>query len=98
MYDSSHPSGAPNGSGVRWRRGSSPARRRKRSAFVPAGTVGEQDTLVVVADLVAEMAEDRAVRLAESNPQRFAAVVQRLGEIKRDDPVGVADHHPLAVL
>ena len=36
---------------------------------VCAGTILDQDVLVVVADLVPEVAEHRAVRLTEPNPQ-----------------------------
>ena len=50
-----------------------------------------------MADLVAEVAEHRAVRLAEPHPQRFAVGVQRLDEVDGDDAVGVADRHLLAL-
>ncbi len=52
----------------------------------------DEHPLVVVADLVAEVAEHRAVRLAEPDAQRFAMVVEGLGEVDGDDAVGVADH------
>ena len=58
--------------------------------------LGRQLPLVVVPDLVAEVAEHRPVRLAEADPQRLAVEVERLGEVDRDDPVGVPDDHALA--
>ena len=57
----------------------------------------DQYVLVVVAHLVAEVAEHRAVRLAEPNPQRLAVVIERFDEIDGDDASGVADDHLLAV-
>ena len=49
-----------------------------------------------MADLVAEMAEHRPVRLAEPYPQRLAVVVKRFDEVDGDDAVGVADDYLLA--
>jgi len=45
----------------------------------------------MVADLVAEVPEHRAVRLSLADPHRFAMVVERLDHIDRDHPVRVAD-------
>ena len=64
--------------------------------FVCARTGFDEDVLVVVADLVAEVAEHRAVRLAKSDPQRLAIVVERLDDVDRDDAARVADDHLLA--
>ena len=49
-----------------------------------------------MADLVAEVAEHRAIRLAETNAQGFAVVIERFDEIDRDDASCVADDDLLA--
>ena len=56
----------------------------------------DEDVLVVVADLVAEVAQHRAVRLAESHPQRLAVGVKGFHQVDGDHPVGVPDRDPLA--
>ena len=61
-----------------------------------AGTGLHEDVLVVVAGLVAEVAQHRAVRLAEAHPQRFPVCVKGFHQIDGDHPVGVADGDPLA--
>ena len=50
---------------------------------------------VVVADLVAEVAEQRAVRLVHLDPQLLAVHVVTLGEIEGDQPVLVTGEHLL---
>ena len=49
-----------------------------------------------MADLVPEVAEHGAVRLAEANPQRLAVVVERLDEVDGDHAARVSDGHPVA--
>ena len=56
----------------------------------------DQDVLVVVADLVTEVSEHGAVRLAEPHPQRLAIGVKGLDEVDRDHPAGVSDRDRLA--
>ena len=50
-----------------------------------------------MADLVAEVAQHGAIRLAEPYPQRLAVRVERLDEVDGDDSVRVADHHAFAL-
>ena len=59
----------------------------------PVGIAGRLDELplVVVADLVAEVTEHRAVRLVELAAQALAIRRVALGEVDRDHPVVVAD-------
>lgn len=69
-----------------------------RGAFVTevvAGCVDErapldQDPLVVVGDLVSEVAEHRPVRLAELNPEPLEIVVARFREVDGDHSARVA--------
>ena len=49
-----------------------------------------------MADLVAEMAEQRAVRLVQLVAAALALGVVGLGEVQRDDAVVVAGQHRLA--
>jgi hypothetical protein len=44
-----------------------------------------------VPDLVTEVAEHRAVRLSQPDPQGLAVVVERLDEIDGDDTVRMSD-------
>ncbi len=57
----------------------------------------DEDVLVVVADLVAEVTEHGPVGLAETHPQRLAVGVEGLDEIDRDHPVGMSDRDCLAL-
>ena len=50
---------------------------------------------VVVPDLVAEVSEQRAVRLGHRDAQLLAVHVVALGEVQRDDAVLVAGEHLL---
>ncbi len=68
----------------------------QRTALAEQRLVRDQHLLVVVADLVAEVAEHRAVRLAEPHAQRLAVGVEGLREVDRDHAVRVADDHGLA--
>ena len=63
---------------------------------VCARTILDEYVLVVMAHLVPEMAEHRAVRLAETHPQGFAVVIERFDEVDGDDTVGVTDDHLFA--
>ena len=56
-----------------------------------------EDRLVVVADLVAQRAERRAIGLAERDPPLLALGRVGLGEVERDHAVGVAGRHRPAV-
>ncbi len=55
----------------------------------------DQPVKVVMADLVAEMAEQRAVRLVHRHSQLLAVHIVTLGEVKRDHPVVMAGEHLL---
>ena len=60
--------------------------------------IGEHERLPVpVADLVADVAERGAVRLAEREPVLLPGDRVRLGEVERDEPVGVADGDAVVV-
>lgn len=66
------------------------------AALVEERLVVEQDRLVVVADLVSEVAEQRPVRLAQTHSEGLAVCIQGFGQVDRDDAVRVADRHSLA--
>ena len=55
----------------------------------------DQPVVVIVPDLVAEVAQQGAVRLVHLHPQLLAVHVVTLGEIDCDDPVFVPGHHLL---
>ena len=55
-----------------------------------------QNVLVIVTDLMPEMAQHGAVGLAEVDSKGLAVGVQRLDQIDRDHPARVPDHHTLA--
>ena len=57
---------------------------------------GNQTAPEVVADLVAEMADDRAERLAQLHSDSVSVTILDLGEIQRHDTVQMAGHPPLA--
>ena len=63
--------------------------------LIGAGTVLDKDVLVVVAHLMTEVAEHRAVGLTKPNPQRLPVVVKRFDEVDGDDASCVPDDHPL---
>ena len=67
-----------------------------RKAF-ERSAVPDQPVPVVVADLVAQVAEHRAVRLAHLLAHVFAERRIRLGDVERDDAFVVAGHDGLAV-
>ena len=73
------------------------ARGSRRGSCLSARAGFDEHVLVVVADLVTEVAEHRAVRLAEPHPQRFSVGVERLDEIDGDHAVGMTDRHRLAL-
>ena len=56
----------------------------------------DENVLVIVADLVAQMTQHGAVGLTEVHTQRLTVGVQRLDQIDGDHAVGVPDHHPVA--
>ena len=56
---------------------------------------GDQPVEVVMPDLVAEVAQQGAVRLVHLDPQLLAVHVVALGQIDCDDPVFVAGQHLL---
>src|SRR6516225_6469224 len=56
-----------------------------------------QDALVIMADLMAEMAEHGAVGLAETNPLRLTVGIERLDQVDGDHPTGMPDLHALSV-
>ena len=53
--------------------------------------VGDEQRLVVVTDLVAEVAEQGAVRLGHLDAHALTVGVVALGEVERDHPVDVTD-------
>ena len=59
------------------------------------GRIAHQAVPVVVRDLVAEMAEQRAVGLAHLPPHALALGIVGLGEVDGDEAVVVAGHHRL---
>ncbi len=62
----------------------------------PAGIVADQPVPVIVAELVAEMAEQRAVVLAHLDAHLFSLGGIGLGDVERDQAVVVAGQHMLA--
>ena len=83
------PLAAPPGS----RSLSSPKTARAR---LDLAAVAHQHVPVVVADLVAQVAEQRPVGLAELQPPPLALGGIGLGDVDGDQPVVVAGHHRLA--
>ncbi len=65
-------------------------------ALKAAGIVADQPIPVVVAELVAEMAEQRAVVLAHLGTHLLAFGGIGLGDVERDQAVVVAGQHMLA--
>ena len=57
----------------------------------------DQPVVVIVPDLVAEMAEQRAVGLVHRDPQLLAVHVVALGEVQGDHAVVVAGEHLLVL-
>ena len=60
-----------------------------------SGDVLDQTVVVIMADLVAEMSEQRAVRLVHRDAQLFAVHVVALGEIQCDHAVFLTGEHLL---
>ena len=67
----------------------------QRAERVARAGLVDQDRLVVVAELVADVADHRAVRLAELGAALRADRVVGLREVDRDDAVGVPGHDRL---
>ncbi len=65
-------------------------------ALQPGGVVADQPVPIIVAELVAEMAEQRAVVLAHLGAHLLALGGIGLGDVERDQPVVVAGQHALA--
>ena len=55
--------------------------------------VGDQPVPIIVTDLVAEMTEQRAIRLAHLMTAALALHIVGFRQIDRDDAVGVAGHY-----
>ena len=69
------------------------AEQLARPRELPAA--GREDRVVVVADLVPQVAEHRSVGLLHLLAHRDPVRVVGLGEVERHDPVGVAGRHRL---
>ena len=69
----------------------------QRPAVGPGLVAGHEQRLEVVAELVAQMTEHRPVGLAEVEAPRLAPRVVGLGQVDRDQPVGVAGGHRLVL-
>ena len=62
--------------------------------FIEMRRVGDQPVPIIMPDLVAEMAEQRAIGLAHLIAAALALCVVGFGQIDRDDAVGMAGHDP----
>jgi hypothetical protein len=65
----------------------------QRAVALARRAVGDEQRPVVMGDLVAEVPQDGAIRLAQPLAQRLAVRVVGLVHVERDDPVGVARRH-----
>ncbi|MGY4185222.1 hypothetical protein ACVI1I_001994 [Bradyrhizobium sp. USDA 4459] len=68
------------------------------AAFVQSAAVAHQHVPKVMSDLVAEMPEQRAIRLAHFEPAPLALDGIGLGQRDRDQAVVMAGHDPLATV
>ena len=64
-----------------------------RAARLEAARVAHQPIPVIVPDFVAEMADQRAVRLAERRAPLLTLGVVAFGDVERDQAVVVTGHH-----